>query len=192
MSPRWKRSWSGCWTRTPSVLPPSGWVWSRWSSGASRPGSWRWTTSPTAKSRTTCWPPPPASPPCGPTSLTASLTWMAATGTTCPRRWPRRWGPTSWSAWTWRAWASPAPTARACPPPSSGAIGSWAISSTLTPTRPGGTWSWATTIPAGPWAACGAAPTPSPVTRGAARTRRPLRGSSASSRSPCGKNTPLP
>ena len=31
-------------------------------------------------------------PPCGPTSLTASLTWMAATGTTCPRRWPRRWG----------------------------------------------------------------------------------------------------
>ena len=31
---RWKRSWSGCWTKTPSARRPSGSASSPWKSGA--------------------------------------------------------------------------------------------------------------------------------------------------------------
>ena len=98
-------------------------------------------------------------PACGPTPSTGCLTSTAATGTICPPRWPRRWVQKSWSVWTWRVWASPAPTAPACPPPSSEATGSWATSSASSPPPPGGTSSWATTIHCGPSGGCGAAPT---------------------------------
>ena len=42
--------------------------------------------------------------------------WMAATGTICPPRWPRRWARRNWSVLIWKGWASPCPTAPACPP----------------------------------------------------------------------------
>ena len=60
---------------------------------------------------------PPVSPPCGPSRSTGCSSWMAATGTICPPRWPRRWARRSWSVWIWKGWASPCPTAPACPPP---------------------------------------------------------------------------
>ncbi len=62
-------------------------------------------------------PRPPVSPPCGQSRSTGSSFWMAATATTCPPRWPRRWARRSWSVLIWKGWASPCPTAPACPPP---------------------------------------------------------------------------
>ena len=90
------------------------------------------------------------------------------------------------------AWASPAPTAPACPRPSSGATGSWATSFTSTPPPPGGTSSWAITIPCGPLGGGAAVPTLWTAGPGAARTpphsMRPLRPS----RRRCGRSTPPP
>ncbi|MFR9066301.1 MAG: hypothetical protein ACLVJH_04555 [Faecalibacterium prausnitzii] len=66
------------------------------------------------------------------------------------------------------------------------------ISSTLNPTPPDGTSSWATTIPAAPWDICGAAPMLCPPRPRAARMLpRSVRNSSRCRR-PCGKSTPSP
>ena len=56
-------------------------------------------------------------PACGQSRSTGCSSWMAATGTICPPRWPRRWARRSWSVLIWKGWASPCPTAPACPPP---------------------------------------------------------------------------
>ena len=89
-------------------------------------------------------------------------------------------------------WASPAPTAPACPPPSSEATGSWATSSASSPPPPGGTSSWATTIHCGPSGGCGAAPTLWTAGLRAARMLPHSMRPSRPSRRTCGKSTPPP